>query len=72
MQKRLCRWLPSAVTTGPSSLCSQAALQKASAERRVQEAILNVAVGNAPALRLYRRLGFVDGALVPDYYGPVR
>lgn len=50
----------------------QAALQKAVGERRVQEAILNVAVGNAPALRLYRRLGFADGALVEDYYAPVR
>lgn len=38
----------------------------------MREAMLNVAVGNAPALRLYRRLGFVDRAQVEDYYGPVR
>lgn len=50
----------------------QAALQKAVGERRVQEAVLHVAVGNAPALRLYRRLGFTDSSLVEDYYGPVR
>ena len=49
----------------------QAALQKAVGERRVQEAVLNVAVGNSPALRLYRRLGFADRSQVDDYYGPV-
>lgn len=38
----------------------------------MQEATLNVAIGNAPALRVYRRLGFVDRAQVEDYYGPVR
>ena len=55
-----------------SHACMQAALQKAVGERRVQEAVLNVAVGNSPALRLYRRLGFADRAQVDDYYGPVR
>lgn len=54
-----------------SGLCLQAALRKAVGERRVQEAYLNVAVGNAPALRLYRRLGFADRSQVDDYYGLV-
>ena len=31
--------------------------------------VLNVRVGNAVAIKLYRRHGFVDKEIVPGYYG---
>lgn len=63
---------PSSRNQGIASTLLLAALQKAVSERRVQEATLNVSIGNAPAIRVYRRLGFVDRAQVEDYYGPGR
>lgn len=40
------------------------------AARGVTETRLTTHPDNAPALRIYRALGFDEGALHPDYYGP--
>lgn len=63
---------PANQSRGVGSTLLLAALQKGATERRVQEAHLTVAIGNAPALRVYRRLGFKDGSLIEDYYGAGR
>jgi ribosomal protein S18 acetylase RimI-like enzyme len=64
--------VPEARRRGLGRALVLAALAAAVSERRVRAATLHVDAGNAPALALYRSLGFgADGELA-DYYAPGR